>query len=371
MMADSCLRIGIDARPLAEPPNGIRRWLEGILGGFSEAGLNHEIVLFVPREDIIPPKGVEARIVVVRGSNRAVFRPIWETFRLPGALHSSGVDVLLSSYGVVPPRCPVPTVSVIHDLAFMKRPDLLPRRYRLFWRWMTWTVPRAAAVVVPSKATGREVVARLGLSDDRISIVPYAADRSFTPASPSRIESVRRRHGLPDSFVLAVGTLEPRKNIGMLIAAMDRVNAGRSKSVGLVLAGREGWGPPVEIRPWLHHVNEPDDGTLVALFSGASAFAMPSLDEGFGLPALEAMACGVPVVVAEAGALPEVVVGAGLAVPPDDVEGWACALGRVVDNQGTADTMSRRSLERAQEFSWIDSAGTVAGILESVGRLRG
>lgn len=370
MMADARLRIGIDARPLAEPPNGIRRWLEGILSGFSEAGLNHEFVLFVPRGGVSFPEGVKARIVVVPGSTRAVLRPAWETFRLPRALHSSGADVLLSPYGVVPPRCPVPTVSVVHDLAFMKWPDLLPRRYRFYWRWMTWTVPRAAAVVVPSKATGREVVARVGLPGDRISVVPYAADRSFAPASRSRVESIKRRYELPDSFVLAVGTLEPRKNIGMLIAAMDRVNAGRSKTVGLVLAGREGWGPQVEIRPWLHHVVEPDDRTLVALFSGASAFAMPSLDEGFGLPALEAMACAAPVVVAQAGALPEVVGDAGLAVPPDDVEGWARALGRVLNDQGMADDMSRRSLERAQNFSWTESATAVAGILDTVVRVR-
>lgn len=369
-MNDLPLRIGIDARPLAEPPNGIRRWLEGILGGFSEAGLDHEMVLFVPREGVIPPEGVEAQIVVVPGSTRAVLRPIWEMFSLPRAVRTSGVEVLLSPYGVVPPRLSMPTVSVVHDLAFMKWPHLLPRRYRFYWRWITRTVSRAAAVVVPSNATKAEAVARLDLSVDSIYVVPHGVGRSFVPAAPRQAESVRCSRGLPGLYVLAVGTLEPRKNIGVLVAAMDRVNAGRSKAVGLVLAGREGWGPQVGPRPWLHHVAEPDDRTLVALFSGAAVFAMPSLDEGFGLPALEAMACGAPVVVAEAGALPEVVGQAGLTVLPEDVEGWAHALGRVLNDQGLADDMRRRSLERARAFSWTVSAKAVVQILEDPGRLR-
>lgn len=368
-MTDVPIRIGIDARPLAEPPNGIRRWLEGVLGGFSEAGLDHELVLFVPREGVIPPEGVKAKTVVVPGSTRAVLRPIWETFSLPRAVRTSGVEVLLSPYGVVPPRLSMPTVSVVHDLAFMKWPHLLPRRYRFYWRWITRTVKRAAAVVVPSNATKSEAVLRLDLSADSIHVVPHGVGRSFVPVSPSRVESVRRSRGLPSSYVLAVGTLEPRKNIGLLIAAMDRINAGRPEAVGLVLAGREGWGPQVGVRPWLHHVAEPDDETLVALFSGASVFAMPSLDEGFGLPALEAMACGAPVVVAQAGALPEVVGDAGLTIPPEDVDGWARVLEQVVTEQGMAADLRRRSIDRARAFSWSDSAEILVGILEAVERL--
>ena len=102
------LRIAVDARPLAEPPNGIRRWLEGILGAMPEAAPDIEWILLVPHEGIAPPEGLQARVVVVPGSLRALLRPVWEVCRLPGALRLSGADALLSPYGVVPPRCPAP-----------------------------------------------------------------------------------------------------------------------------------------------------------------------------------------------------------------------------------------------------------------------
>ena len=362
------IRIAVDARPLAEPPNGIRRWLEGILGAMPEAAPDIEWVLLVPREGIAAPEGLQARVVIVSGSMRSLLRPVWETCRLPGVLRRSGADALLSPYGMVPARCSVPTVSVVHDLTFLKWPQLLPLRYRLYWRWMAWTVSRAAAVVVPSKATEHEVIDRLGLPEDRIFRVPYAADGVFEPASPGRAGRLRRRYGLPEIFVLAVGTQEPRKNLGLLIEAMDRMNADRENPVALVLAGRRGWGDAVVNRPWLYPIEGAEDQDLVVLYSEAAVFAMPSLNEGFGLPALEAMACGAPVVVARAGALPEVVGAAGLVVPSGDVEGWAGALGRVVSDAGMADDMRRKSLERAQDFSWVESARSVAGILRGVKR---
>ncbi|RLE31616.1 MAG: glycosyltransferase family 1 protein [Acidobacteria bacterium] len=362
------IRVAVDARPLVEPPNGIRRWLEGILGAMPEAAPDIEWVLLVPHEGIAAPEGLQARVVIVPGSMRSLLRPVWETFRLPGALRCSGADALLSPYGMVPVRCPVPTVSVVHDLTFLKWPQLLPLHYRLYWRWMAWTVSRAAAVVVPSKATQRELIDRLGLSEDRITVSPYAADGVFKPAPPGRVDRLQRRFGLPERFVLAVGTLEPRKNLGLLIAAMDRMNADRENPVALVLVGRRGWGDAVADRPWLYHVEGVEDQDLILLYSGAAVFAMPSLDEGFGLPVLEAMACGAPVVVAQAGALPEVVGTAGLVVPFEDVEGWVEALSRVVSDAGIADDMRKKSLERAQDFSWTDSARTVAGILRGIKR---
>ncbi|RLE18370.1 MAG: hypothetical protein DRJ65_21490 [Acidobacteria bacterium] len=360
------MRVAVDARPLAEPPNGIRRWLECLLGAMPEAAPDIEWVLIVPNDGIAPPKGLNARVVVVPGSLRSLLRPAWETLRLPGALRRSGADALLSSYGIVPPWCPMPTVSVVHDLAFLKWPRLLPLRHRWYWRWVIRSVRRAAAVVVPSTATRRAVVERLGINEENIRLVPHAAGAVFAPAGSEIRADVRQRFGLSGAYVLAVGTLEPRKNLGTLVAAMDGVNAGSEEEVPLVLVGRKGWGEGLVGRSWLRHIVDADDGALAALYSETAVFAMPSLDEGFGLPALEAMACGAPVVVADAGALPEVVGDAGLTVPPEDVEGWAGALLRVLGDQESADDMRRRSLERARAFSWTQSARAVAEILRSV-----
>ncbi len=360
------LRFAVDARPLAEPPNGIRRWLEGMLGAMPEAAPDIEWVLLVPHEDVAPPKGLNARIVVIPGSLRSLLRPAWEAWRLPGALRRSGADALLSSYGIVPPRCPAPTVSVVHDLAFLRWPRLLPLRHRCYWWWVVRSVRHAAGVIVPSTATRRAVVERLGITEESVRRVPHAAGAVFAPATAEVRAEVRRRFGLSGPFVLAVGTLEPRKNLGTLVAAMDGVNAGAEDEIPLVLVGRRGWGEALPGRSWLRHIVDADDGALVGLYSEAAVFAMPSLDEGFGLPALEAMACGAPVVVADAGALPEVVEHAGLTVPPEDVEGWTGALRHVLGDHQVSQDMRRRSLERARAFSWTQSARSVADILRRV-----
>ena len=367
-MAEARLRVAVDARPLAEPPNGIRRWLEGLLGAMPEAAPDIEWVLLVPNDGIAPPKGLNARVVVVPGSLRSLLRPAWEAWRLPGAVRGSGAEVLLSSYGIVPSRCPVQTVSVVHDLAFLKWPGLLPVRHRWYWWWVIRSVCRAERVVVPSTATRRDVVERLGLNEESVRRVPHAAGSVFAPVGTEARVEVRRRYGLSGPFVLAVGTLEPRKNLGMLVAAMDGVNAGAAEEVPLVLVGRRGWGDGLAGRSWVRHIEDADDGALAGLYSEAAVFAMPSLDEGFGLPALEAMACGAPVVVAGTGALPEVVGEAGLTVPPEDVESWTGALRRVLGDKEISEDMRRRSLDRARAFSWTQSARAVAEVLRSVKR---
>lgn len=368
MRASSRLRVAVDARPLAEPPNGIRRWLECTLGVMPEAAPDIEWILIVPNEGVAPPKGLNTRVVVVPGSLRSLLRPVWEAWRLPEALRESGADAMLSPYGIVPPACPVPTVSVVHDLAFLRWPQLLPIRHRCYWWWVVRSVRRAAGVIVPSTATRRAVVESLDINEESIRRVPHAADAVFAPVAFEARAEIRRRFELSGSFVLAVGTLEPRKNLGTLVAAMDGVNEGAAEEVPLVLVGRRGWGKDLADRPWLHHIVDADDAALAGLYSEAAVFAMPSLDEGFGLPALEAMACGAPVVVADAGALPEVVGDAGLTVLPCDVEGWTGALRRVLGDQQISEDMRRRSLERAQAFSWTQSARAVADILRSVKR---
>jgi len=362
------LRVAVDARPLAEPPNGIRRWLEGILGAMPEVAADIDWKLIVPRFDVGSPRGVDAEMVVVPGSMKTIARPIWESFRLPGALNRMDADILLSPYGMVPPRCKVPTVAILHDLAFLKWPRLLPWHYRFYWKKLARRARHAARVVVPSRATERVVIERLGLAPSMLRRVPYAADKAFSPATVAARSSIRRHLGLEGSFVLAVGTLEPRKNLGMLVEAMEILNRQYTENpLFLVLAGRRGWAAEIGGRPWLLVVEGLEDEDLVALYSEAAVFAMPSLDEGFGLPALEAMSCGAPVIVADAGALPEVVGEAGLKLASDDPEGWAAALGRVLDDVRFADDLRAKSLTRARDFSWITSAKGVARILKEVG----
>lgn len=333
----------------------------------SEVAPDIRWTLFTAGQAVVPPPGVDAQIIVVPGSIKSLRRPFWEVGRLPGALKRSDIDVFLSSYGVVPLRCPVATVSVVHDLAFLQWPKVVPLRYRIYWRWVAWTVRRASQIVVPSTATRNQVVSRFEVDGGRVHVIPHGFAPAFVRKPKQSVDRIRNRFGLPQKFVLAVGTLEPRKNLPLLIAAMDRINERRVDPVGLVLAGRRGWGEAVEDRSWLFWVQGANDCDLADLYSAATVFAMPSLDEGFGLPALEAMACGAPVVVAEAGALPEVVGDAGLQVAPSDIDGWAQALTSVLFDAGVATDMGELSAARAKDFSWIESARAVADILRRAG----
>jgi glycosyltransferase involved in cell wall biosynthesis len=231
----------------------------------------------------------------------------------------------------------VPTVLTVHDLAILRAPEAFPRWHRLYGRVGLRRVLRAAdAIVAVSEFSRAETIELAGVPPDRIRVIPHGVDSVFTPEGA---------HGEGD-YVLAVATLEPRKNLGRA------VEAAREAGVELRVVGARGWGG-IEVDGW---VGEIPDTELAALYRGAHCVLYPSLYEGFGLPVLEAMACGAPVVTSAATAMEEVAGGAAVLVDPLDVEAIA---------QGVRDALARRDelaaagLARAREFTWHRTADAV------------
>ncbi len=303
------------------------------------------------------PSQAWARTRIVPGPQTALLRWWWEDRALSRTLARGPVDVFFSPLGAVPGlRCPV--VATLHDLAFLDEPGLLPWRHAVYWRRVARRLPRATSVIAVSEATRASAVRHLGLDAARVVAISSGVDPRFRPAPAERVRAVRERYSLPERFVLAVGAWEPRKNFATLAEATRRLG----RDIPLVVAGRSS---PTARASGVRALGPVDDDDLVALLSAAGVLAMPSLHEGFGLPLLEAMACGTPCLASEVDALREVAGGAALLLPPRDVDAWAAALARVFDEPSLRAELATRGRSRAAAFSWERTARLTLAVIEA------
>jgi glycosyltransferase involved in cell wall biosynthesis len=263
----------------------------------------------------------------------------------------------------MPPAGGAALVVTIHDLAFLADPSAFTKHgVRFFRRGTDLAREEADLVVVPSEATATDCRAA-GFDAERIRVVPWGHDAR--PATPPEVEEVRLRHGLPERYVLFVGTLEPRKNLARLAAAWRRAGA----DVPLVLAGPPGWGDAGVDGPGIVPVGFVAGAERDALYAGAAVVAYPSLREGFGLPVLEAMAQGAPVLTSRGTATEEVAGDAALLVDPLDEAAIAAGLEQLLGDPGAAVRLGERARERAAGFTWRRAAdGYRSAYAEAVGR---
>jgi glycosyltransferase involved in cell wall biosynthesis len=262
----------------------------------------------------------------------------WYPFGI--ARRARGLDVLHCTTFRGPVSAKVPTVVTVHDLAILRHPESLPRWHRSYGRAGLGRVVRAAdAVVAVSEFTKAEVVELLGVADERIRVIPNGVDEVFSADGP-------RPEG---DYVLAVGTLEPRKNLERV------VEAAALAGVELRVVGARGWGG-VEVPGW---VGEIPDVELAALYRGARCVVYASLYEGFGLPVLEAMASGTPVVTSRGTVLEEVAGGAAVLVDPRSAESIAAGIAEAAARR---DELVPLGLERAREFTWTRAADSVEAL---------
>ena len=280
----------------------------------------------------------------------------WHRLRWPAVERASGpVDVTHATTLAIPPT-KAPLVVTVHDLAFLHQPGHFTKHgLRFFHRGMTLAQRRASLVLCSSQATLDDCRAN-GFDERRLRLVPLGVD--IVPADPARVDELRRVHG---RYVLWSGTIEPRKNLPRLLEAFERVRI-RHDDVRLVLVGPQGWneelGPPRDGVTMLGFV--PDD-ELRALYAGAAAFCYPSLMEGFGLPVLEAMAQGTPVVTSAGTSTAELAEGgAALTVDPLDVGAIADAIGSILDDGDVESGLADAGRRRAAERSWARTAALAA-----------
>ncbi len=296
---------------------------------------------------------------------RTLLYETWHGLRRPHVERATGpIDILHCMGGAVAPA-DAPLVVTIHDLAFVHHPAMFTRHgLRFFERALQLTRAEAAAVIVPSSATLEDCVAA-GIERNRLRRIPWG----ITPADVSAADAAaaRKRFGIDGEHVVVVGTLEPRKNLARLFEAWRRLDR---PELRLVVVGPSGWGdvwgdrgvPPNAVLTGFV-----DDRTRDALYSGAVASVYPSLFEGFGLPVLESMALGCPVVTSSGTATEELVAGgAGLAVDPTDAEAIAGALASLLDDPDLRDRMRRAGLQRAAEHTWDRTAQQTADVYRQV-----
>jgi alpha-1,3-rhamnosyl/mannosyltransferase len=266
----------------------------------------------------------------------------------------------------------VPTAPVVFDLVpFVDGAEAQGRAARIERATIRPALRRAAALPCISQATRDDLVARFPATAGKAVAIPLAADAAFASAQAGDAPS---RHGLEKPYVLAVGTLEPRKNLARLMAAWLRLPEALRERLALALVGPRGWDDEAIVRTarqaGARLLGRVSDADLAALYAGCAAFAYPSLYEGFGLPVLEAMSAGAPVVTSSVSSLPEVAGDAALLVDPYDEAAIAGALERVLTDPGLAADLGERGRRRAAEFSWERCARETRALLYSVARTR-
>jgi glycosyltransferase involved in cell wall biosynthesis len=298
---------------------------------------------------------------------------------LSAELRKRPVDVLHVQF-TAPPFCPCPVVVSIHDLSFEHLPETFHRRSRMQLRLtVRSSARRAAKILTLSEHTRRDIIATYGVESSRIAAIPLAAPGHFYPVEDTReLQRVRHTYGIDGQYILSVGSIQPRKNLARLVQAYAslRDKHTETESPKLVLVGKQGWLYDETLRA-LEETKVADsviltgyvpESDLPALYSGAICFVYPSYFEGFGLPPLEAMKCGTPVIVGNQTSLPEVVGDAGLTVDPFDVGSIAEAIEKLIYDSVLRQELSVKGRSRAETFDWRKTAQQTLEIYQQVGR---
>jgi glycosyltransferase involved in cell wall biosynthesis len=351
------MRIGIDVQSTLGRKTGIGLYTANLLQALRRVAPQHEYIELAWGRT---------------GELRTDRRLWWEQVELPRRACTAGVNLLhLTGFGA-PRWHPCPTLLTVHDLIGLLFPANFPPISRFYWnRWLPHTVRWADRIIAVSEHTRRDLIQLLGIPAERIEVVYEGVSKIFRPLEDQvALEAVRQKYGLPLDIILYVGTIEPRKGLDTLISAYAALAAEIPHD--LVIVGKRGWYTEPLFRQVValglcyrvHFTDYVADEDLPGLYNLAALFVYPSRYEGFGLPPLEAMACGVPVICSKAASLPEVVGEAAMLFPPDDPHTLAEAMYQVLGDEELNAWMRERGLNRAKLFTWEETARRTAEIYE-------
>jgi glycosyltransferase involved in cell wall biosynthesis len=366
--------IGVDASRIARARRtGTEAYSLYLIRALVEIGSSHHFRLYspasLPADAVSIESDTEAEVRVIP------FPRLWTHLRLAWELSRHAPDVMLVPAHVMPLVCPVATVVTVHDLGYL----YYPQAHRLLDRWYLDRTTRrharlAAHIIADSRATCSDLLERYQADPKRLSVVYPGHDESLRRIEdPEVIAAARSRYGIDNDYLLYLGTLQPRKNLVRLVEAFARLRS-LAADAQLVLAGKKGWLYD-ELFACVKRLGL--EGQVIfpgyvagedkaALLSGALALVYPSLYEGFGLPVLEAMACGTPVLTSNVSSLPEVAGQAALLVDPLDVESIASGIGRIIMEADLRHMLVERGYQQVHKFSWTEAAHQVLEVLESV-----
>lgn len=374
------MHIAIDYTPAIEQQAGIGRHTRELVAALLRAETGHEFVFLGPRPEA-PPEltafvGPRVRWAALPVPARAA-AVLWHRLKVPVPVTwlTGDVDLFHGLDFTLPPLGSARGAVTVHDLSFLRFPAYGdPGLIRYLMKAVPDAVHRSALVLAVSENTREEVILHLGKEPEDVAVVYGGVSTAFRPQPSEQIQRVRERYGLPEAYLLTVGRIEPRKNLPGLFRAYRLLRERHAVDVPLVIGGGKGWQVAGIMRAleqadlnghvrFLDHVPDPD---LPALLGGASLFVYPSFYEGFGLPPLEAMACGTPVVASDAPCLPEVLGDAALFASPHDDDALAAAMARALTDPGLRGELRDRGLQQAARFSWDASARQLLGAYQQV-----
>lgn len=372
------MRIGIDYTAAVRQSAGIGRFCRGLVGALAELDRSNRYVLWsggrAPNEPDWPPN-FSRRNLPLSDRQLAI---LWQRLRIPLPVEwiTGRLDLYHSPDFVLPPVRRARTLLTVHDLSFMRHAECSsPALLDYLMSSVPRSVARADLILADSVNTQRDVIELLGVPEERTRVVYAGLEPTFRRVEDADQRArALRRYGIAPPYILAVGTLQPRKNFARLIAALRLARERHKLPHRLVIAGGKGWlyddvmQAAREAGDAVRLVGYVDDADLPALYSAADLFALPSLYEGFGIPVLEAMGCGTPVLTSTTSSLPEVAGDAALLVEPTDLEAIAEGLWRLVSDVPCRSTLVQRGLERVTRFTWPAAARALLAAYHECGR---
>ncbi|MFN2214366.1 MAG: glycosyltransferase family 4 protein [Anaerolineales bacterium] len=371
------MRIGIDATALPPQPVGAGNYIIQLIRALVKANFDHQLVIYTQQHspDLINlPADAEVEWRIVSDMTPG-FRLVWEQTSFPGLIRRDKVNLLHSLHYTKPLRLQCASVVTFHDMTFFLYPQLHTRARRLFFPpMMKLSAKQADEIVTVSESTRRDVIRLLGVDPDKVSATQLGVDASFRVIDDLQAKKVIvTKYDLPEEFILYLGTIEPRKNLPLLMRAY-RLLVDSGTRLKLILVGKYGW-MYQEVFNLVSELNLEDmvrftgyipQDELPLVYNLASLFVYPTIYEGFGIPVLEAMACGVPVISSDIASLPEIVGEAGILVPAGDLGAYFSAMKLVTDDQDLRGKLIDQGKLRASEFSWERTAQLTQQVYQKV-----
>lgn len=363
------MRVLLDARTVAREFSGVGNYVLELVRAFSALDADVEFLLCVRGASRLRELVLDPRFSFLETSVSHESHPqgdLWEELVLPRWAAARGVDVLHGPAFLIPTRrSRIAKVVTVHDLVAFTHPETIPWKYALYMRWLIRRAVHAASrVVADSQGVRAAIVSTLRVDPARIDVVPLGVSERFQPPPDAEVRRVRERLALPEAYLLFVGNLEPRKNLPGLLQAFRRVHARLGRPIHLVVAGKVAWKSrgllaelaATDLEGLVRTTGyvEPED--LAALYAGAEAFVFPSFQEGFGLPVLEAMQSGTPVIAGNVAAVAEVAGDAAVLVDPASHASIAEGILAVLTDPARRADLVRRGIDRARAFPWERTA---------------
>lgn len=360
--------VGLDARKLRD--GGIGTYIRGLLGALAEAPRGHEFVALVDPADQGSVARADGRVreVPVRAGKYG----FGEHVVVPRSARRAGVELLHEPHYTLPLGWRGPAVVTIHDLIHVRFPQFFPAGAALYARAMAGlAVRRARLVLTDSEDARNDVVELLGAHPGDVRVIPLGVSPVFARRAPDEIATCLEKRSLPTGYLLYVGARKPHKNLPLLFEALARIRA--TERPPLVLSGAPwGAGDPLArlagrlgLAGVVHFAGDlRDEQALACVYSGAALYVQPALTEGFGLPPLEAMACGTPVLSSNGGALPESTGDAAELLPPRDPDAWALTITALLGDTARRAELVRRGIVRSRLFTWERTAERTMAIYE-------